>query len=312
MCIQINTKYRIFAFVHLNSFVILSQTPMKSRFHNSTVIITGAASGMGHELALQAASKGARVIATDVNETGLAETAALAAKQGFMLETHRLNVANIDEITTFAANILPTLTNTRLILINNAGVAIVGGAFWEVSADDAEWLLNINLWGVLRMTRAFLPFMLAENDGHIVNISSVFGLAGMARHSAYSTAKFAVRGFTESLRMELLGKNIETTCVHPGGIKTSIYEHSRRTNHLDSPAMRDIGNKEFLQSARTTAAEAARQILSAVEHRKRRLLIGADARFIDLITRLAPVRYSRILSIITNRLFRDSVIKLSS
>jgi NAD(P)-dependent dehydrogenase (short-subunit alcohol dehydrogenase family) len=283
----------------------LSAIYMPSRFHNSTVIITGAASGMGREMSLQAASKGARVIATDVNERGLAETALLAAKQGLTLETHYVDVAKADEITRFADAILPTLGQTRLILINNAGVGIVGGAFWDVPIADVEWLFNINLWGVLRMTRAFLPFMLERNDGHIVNVSSVFGLAGMAQNSAYSTSKFAVRGFTETLRMELLGTNIETTCVHPGGIKTDIFVNSRRSGDIVSNEMHIEGNKEFLRNASTTAHKAAKQILNAVEHRKRRLLIGIDARVFDFLTRLVPVRYSAIFSFIMNRIFTN-------
>lgn len=276
-----------------------------SRFQHSVTIVTGAASGIGRELALQAAAKGSRVIASDVNASALEETAALAAKQGLTLETHIVDVSKPDEIEAFAKKILPSLDGKRLILMNNAGVALLGGHWWDMTLEDTEWLLSINLFGVIRMTRAFLPTMLAQNDGHIVNISSVFGLAGMAQHLAYCTSKFAVRGFTEALRMELLGTSIETTCVHPGGIKTSVTTNARKSGELFTDDMVKDAHKEFTRNAVTSASKAAQQIVRAVEKRKRRLLIGADAWGFDVLTRLFPVRYTNIIAFVMNRFFEN-------
>lgn len=282
---------------------------MPSRFQNSTTIITGAASGIGRELAFQAAAKGSRVIAVDINPTTLQETAVLAEKGGLSVETHLVDVSKPDEIEAFAQKILPTLNGKRLILVNNAGVALLGGHWRDMTLEDTEWLLGINQMGVIRMTRAFLPSMLAQNDGHIVNISSVFGLAGMAQHLAYCTSKFAVRGFTEALRMELLTTNIETTCVHPGGIKTNVTNNARRSGKLFTKTMASDAHEEFTRNAFTTAASAARQIVRAIEKRKRRLLIGADAWGFDVLTRLFPVRYTNIIAFVMNRFFENPYTK---
>lgn len=278
---------------------------MSAYFQSSVVIITGAASGIGRELALQAASKGARVIATDINAAELRETVKAASVQGCEIEAHTLDVSKPDDIEAFAASTLPIPDGKRLVLINNAGVALLGGHWADMTMQDTEWLLGINEWGVLRMTRAFLPFMLARNAGHIVNVSSVFGLAGMAQHLAYCTSKFAVRGFTEALRMELLETRIKTTCVHPGGIKTNITANARASGELYSESMKHDSHEEFTRNAPTTAADAARRILRAVEKGKTRLLIGADAWGFDLLTRLFPVRYTNIIASVMNRFFTN-------
>jgi len=258
-------------------------------FENATVIITGAGSGIGRQLTIQAAAQGAQVIATDVNETGLAETARLA---GDNVETQPLDVSDPTAIRLFAEETLPTLDDRLLILVNNAGVALGSGPFAETELDDFEWLLSINLWGVIRMTKAFLPYLIMQNEGHIVNVSSVFGLAGVMNQSAYCTAKFGVRGFTDTLRMELMDTNIGVTCVHPGGIKTNIATNARigRSGFV-TDAMHKQGAVSFEKAARTTAEAAARQIWEGVRRNKARVLIGADARQIDWVTRMFPTSY---------------------
>ena len=263
---------------------------MKLPFQNTTVLITGAGSGIGRELARQASQQGAQVIATDVNETTLAETNQLT---GGTLRTYRLDVSDADAIQEFATNLIPSLDPARpLILINNAGVALSSGPFSETHLDDFEWLLNINLWGVIRMTKAFLPFMLAHNRGHIVNLSSVFGLAGVENQSAYCTAKFGVRGFTDVLRMELMATDVRVTCVHPGGISTNIAAAARRgKGDFVTDAMQQQGTASFAKAAKTTPQEAARVILDGITRQKARVLIGFDARQIDWVTRLFPTRY---------------------
>ena len=261
-------------------------------FQNTTVIITGAASGIGRQLAIQAAAGGAHVIATDVNEAGLAETKQQTPGH---VTTVYLDVSDADAIRAFADQITPTLTN-RLILVNNAGVALGSGPFSVTELDEFEWLLNINLWGVVRMTKAFLPHMTAQQTGHIVNVSSVFGLAGVMNQSAYCTAKFGVRGFSDALRMELLDTRIGVTCVHPGGIKTNIATNARvGKSGFVTDAMHRQGAVSFEKAAKTTPEEAAHQIWNGVRQNKARVLIGADARQIEWLTRLFPTHYVRLM-----------------
>jgi butyryl-CoA dehydrogenase len=262
-------------------------------FQNSIVIITGAGSGIGRHLTIQAAAQGAAVMATDVNEAGLAETKQMATGQ---VNTRRLDVASAEAISAFAADIVPTLGGQRLILVNNAGVALGSGPFSNTDLADFEWLLSINLWGVVRMTKAFLPYMIEQNQGHIVNVSSVFGLAGVMHQSAYCTAKFGVRGFSDVLRMELLNTNIGVTCVHPGGIKTNIASNARvGKGGFVTEAMHKQGAVSFEKAAKTTPDEAARQIWNGVRANKARVLIGADARLIDRVTRLFPTNYVKMM-----------------
>ena len=265
-----------------------------SKFFNSVVIITGAASGMGQYMAVQAAQKGGFVIATDVNEKGLAETQAMAKTLGCSIEIQLLDVSTKATIDAFAQQTLPILNNRKLILINNAGIGLMSGNFNDTPLDDFEDLLNINLWGVIRMTKAFYPYFIERNEGHIVNISSVFGLGGVMFQSAYCTAKFGVRGFTETLRMELIDTNIQTTSVHPGGIKTNIVRNSTVKGRFATQEMLDQSVQQFDKNAPTTAENAAQQILNAVETNKKRLLIGSDAKLIDLIIRLFPVSFTKI------------------
>lgn len=260
---------------------------------NTVALITGAASGIGRSLAIQAAQRGWSVIATDINEVGLAETNQLA---GGELHTHRLDVSKPDDITRFARQIIPTLHNRPLILVNNAGVALAAGTFWETTETDFDWLLSINLFGVIRMTRAFLPYMVQTNSGHLVNVSSVFGFAGVLNQSAYCTAKFGVRGFTETLRMELLDTGVGVTCVHPGGIDTNIARDSRiGAGSIVTEDMHKKATENFKKAAITTPDEAARQIWAGVDKRRMRVVIGSDGKLIDRLTRLFPSGYTRML-----------------
>jgi butyryl-CoA dehydrogenase len=274
-------------------------------FTNSAVIVTGAASGIGRQLALQAAVRGAAVLATDIQAAGLEETRETGRRQGLEMETALLDVGDPEAIRQFARRVLPWLGGRKLILINNAGVGLFTGDFGHTELDDFAWLLDINLWGVVRLTKAFYPYFLKRNEGHIVNLSSVFGLGGFTNQSAYCTSKFAVRGFTETLRMELAGTGICTTCVHPGGVKTNIVRHSLPRGAVATEAMHRESIASFEQSARTTPEKAARLILNAVEKKKERLLIGSDAKALDLITRLFPVWYSRILKKQVERTFSN-------
>lgn len=270
---------------------------------NSITIVTGAASGIGRHIAIQAAANNSQVIATDIDECGLTQTQLLAKANGHDIQIRRLDVANAGAIQTFAETIIPTLQNKKLFLINNAGVALAAGPFAATPLPDFEWLLDINLYGVIRMTKAFLPYMLAHNEGHIVNVSSIFGLAGVRFQSAYCTAKFGVHGFNEALRVELYDTNIKVTSVHPGGVKTNIAANAKMAGDYITREDQIETAKKFAANARTQPAEAARQILKAAAKGQPRLLIGADAKFIAALVRLLPAAYIGVLRQITNVVF---------
>jgi butyryl-CoA dehydrogenase len=276
-----------------------------SYFNNANTIITGAGSGMGRQMALQASKRGARVIAVDYNTTTLDETKALAQAQGSAIETFVLDVANAQAIEAFATQLIPTFNKGRLILINNAGVSIFTGNFEHTPLDEFEWLINVNMWGVIRLTKAFYPYFLEHNNGHIVNLSSVFGLGGMGGNSAYCTSKFAVRGFTETIRMELADTNVGTTSVHPGGVKTNIVRNQvPKGGHTTDEMLSNVVNK-FEKNARTTPEHAAQQILDAVEKKKTRLVIGSDGKMLDFVTRLFPQAYTNIVRKKAKKSFGD-------
>jgi NAD(P)-dependent dehydrogenase (short-subunit alcohol dehydrogenase family) len=260
---------------------------MKS-FKNKVAAITGAASGMGRTLAVQLAEQGCHLALSDVNEKGLAETAALAGKHGVKVTTHKLNVADREAMNAWAEQVVADHGKVNLIF-NNAGVAL-GALLESVKPADYEWIMGINFWGVVWGTQAFLPHLKKSGDGHIINTSSLFGLLSLPTQGTYNSSKFAVRGFTESLRQELDidRSGVSATCVHPGGIRTNIARDAR----LD-PAMaaKTGGNVESARDRfdkllnTTTAESAARQILNAVKSNKRRVLVGPDAKFLDLVVR---------------------------
>ncbi len=260
---------------------------MKS-FKNKVAAITGAASGMGRTLAVQLAEQGCHLALSDVNEKGLAETAALAGKHGVKVTTHKLNVADREAMNAWAEQVVADHGKVNLIF-NNAGVAL-GALIESVKPTDFEWIMGINFWGVVWGTQAFLPHLKKSGDGHIINTSSLFGLLSLPTQGTYNSTKFAVRGFTESLRQELdIDKcGVSATCVHPGGIRTNIARDAR----LD-PAMAgktggsvEKARDRFDKLLNTTTAEsAARQILHAVKSNKRRVLVGPDAKFLDVVVR---------------------------
>ncbi|ORE85037.1 putative short-chain dehydrogenase [Oceanococcus atlanticus] len=267
-------------------------------FSNKVAAITGAGSGIGRALALQLADAGCAVAISDVNETGLAETAALLADKGVKVTQQRLDVADRAAVYAWADQVVAEHGQVNLIF-NNAGVALAGSVA-GTSIEDYEWIMNINFWGVVYGTKAFLPHLKASGDGHVINISSVFGLFSQPTQSGYNASKFAVRGFTESLRQELdlASHGVSASCVHPGGIKTNI-ARSARIN----ASMKDLtgvdGEKstaEFEKLFSTTADQAAATILKGVRKNARRILIGLDARAIDSFQRSLPANYQALLT----------------
>jgi short-subunit dehydrogenase len=265
---------------------------MRFAVKDGVALVTGAAHGIGACLALELARRGCHLALCDMREEALEAIAARARESGVRVSTHALDVADASAVLALPAAVLASHGAVNL-LINNAGVALLG-TFEQVSLEDFEWLVNINLWGVIRTTKAFLPLLKAAPRAHVVNISSVFGLVAPAGQVAYCVSKFGVRGFSEALRHELAGRAIGVTCVHPGGVRTEIANHARLAPGLD-PALVANGRRRFSQLARTTPQAAAVQIVDAVQRGTPRLLIGSDARFMDRVQRLMPTGYWRVL-----------------
>ncbi|HYO51368.1 SDR family NAD(P)-dependent oxidoreductase [Archangium sp.] len=261
--------------------------------------ITGAGSGIGRAMAELLARHGCHVALSDVDEHGLAQTAERCRSHGGEVRTARVDVAQRQAVHAWADDVARDLGAVHII-INNAGVAL-GATIEDTRYEDFEWLMNINFWGVVHGTKAFLPHLKAAGEGHIVNVSSVFGLIGVPTQGAYNAAKFAVKGFTEALRQELEVETstIGVTCVHPGGIKTNIARNARMTHRRGWVDQRSAADFEKVFS--TTPERAASDILSAILENRRRQLIGADAVLIDLVQRIMPTLYQRLLVAWTRR-----------
>jgi short-subunit dehydrogenase len=259
---------------------------------DSVAVITGAASGIGAALADLLAQRGCHLALADRDQSGLAAVATCVRAHGVLVSEHILDVANAAAIAALPAVVLAQHTRVNIV-INNAGIATMGN-FVDQSAEDFEMLININLWGVIRMTRAFLPLLQREPIAQLVNISSVFGLIAPAGQVAYATSKFGVRGFSEALTHELEKTSVGVSAVHPGGIHTAIARNAQRAANIDdAKAARDV--RYFDKMARTTADQAAAVIVAGIEQRKKRILIGRDAKILDLIQRLLPVGYWALL-----------------
>jgi NAD(P)-dependent dehydrogenase (short-subunit alcohol dehydrogenase family) len=256
-----------------------------------TALVTGAASGIGRAIAISLARRGCHLALADVDEPGLADTVGMLA-EGIRATRHRLDVSDQDAIAAFPERVAAEHGSLD-ILVNNAGVAI-GGTFDQVAPADFEWLFSINFWGVVRMTRAFLPLLKASGDARIVNLSSVFGIIAPPGQTAYVASKFAVRGFSESLRHELKGTGVGVTVVHPGGVATSIAKSARvpATLSADEAAR---GKRDFQAFLKMPPDVAGETIVKAVERRQPRVIVGNDAKIATLIERLAPVSYMKLI-----------------
>ena len=253
-------------------------------------VITGAGSGIGQALAAALNREGCRLLLCDISEKGLTETVQSLSRSDVAVQTRVVDVADKSAMQDWARDIASEHGHVDIV-INNAGVA-TGAPVEETKYEDIEWLMGINFWGVVYGTMEFLPLLRKAPRGHLINISSIFGMVGIPSQSAYNAAKFAVRGYTEALRQEMAGSNVHICCVHPGGIKTNIVRNARM-NGSESEREESVAN--FDKLANTSAESAAQQIIRAIEKRKKRLLIGMDAKFISLLTRLFPVNYSRFM-----------------
>lgn len=271
-------------------------------FNQKVAAITGAGSGIGRQLAVLLAQQGAHLALSDVNEQGLQETKALLQQYPVNVTLTQLDVSDQDAVREWAEQSFKTHGKINLIF-NNAGVALAS-TVEGMDYEELDWILKINFWGVVYGTKEFLPYLKQSGEGHIVNISSLFGLTAQPTQSAYNATKFAVRGFTESLRQELkLQQNgVSSTCVHPGGIRTNIANSARMSDSIRALGMNpDKASQAFNKVLKTPPEQAARIILEAVKADKARVLIGNDAKIIDLIQRITPSHYSHALSFFSKK-----------
>ena len=263
----------------------------------SAAAVTGAASGIGRALALELAARGCDVALADRDEAGLQAVAAeISRTHSRKVTAHRVDVSEPQQIADFAQ--AATSAHPGLnIVVNNAGVALLG-QFNEIDQAQMDWLMNINFWGVVHATRAFLPHLARQREAHIVNLSSIFGIIAPPGQTAYAAAKFAVRGFSESLRHELqmAASPVRLSVVHPGGVSTNIVRNSRDGTGVTDNARRAQTIERFDAVAKTTPAAAALRISTGIEKNQPRILIGNDARFMDLLQRFRPGTYWAVLA----------------
>jgi len=261
---------------------------MNTSLKGRVAVVTGAGSGIGRSLGRLLAARGCPVALCDIHPEKLAEAAREARALGVKVSEHLLDVGDPAAVAALPAAVQAEHGGAAL-LINNAGVALMG-EFRQLTDADFQWLFGINFWGVVNMSRAFLPLLLREPAAHVVNVSSVFGFVAPPGQTAYAASKFAVRGFTDSLRHELENTSVRVVAVHPGGIKTNIAHGARRAAGIDA-AFQQVAADAFVQSVPTTPDQAAERILSGLEAGELRIRIGADARMLDWMARLRPVGY---------------------
>jgi NADP-dependent 3-hydroxy acid dehydrogenase YdfG len=269
-----------------------------TEIRGKVAVVTGAGSGIGRALAYDLARRGAKLAISDIDATGLAETAKQVRVIGAEVHQTRLNVTDRAGVLTYADEIAAEFGVVNII-INNAGIAFTGDVE-KMSFEQIERVMDVDFWGVVNGTKAFLPHLIASGDGHVVNVSSLFGLLSMPGQSAYNAAKFAVRGFTEALREEMLinGHPVRVTCVHPGGIKTAIARNADAVDGEDTAALASFFDQKL---ARMSPESAAKSILRAVIGNRPRAVVGWDAKILDLLVRITGPGYQRIVALIAAR-----------
>ena len=268
-------------------------------FAGKVAVVTGAGSGIGQALAIELARAGAKVAISDVDTEGLAQTEERLKAMGAPVKADRLDVTEREAFLAYADEVAEHFGKVNQIY-NNAGVAFTGDV--EVSQfKDIERVIDVDFWGVVNGTKAFLPHLIASGDGHVINISSVFGLFSVPGQAAYNSAKFAVRGFTEALRQEMILARhpVAVTTVHPGGIKTAIARNAIAAEGLDRDELAKLFDKRL---AKTSPQRAAQIILDAVRKKKARVLVGTDAKVLDLMVRVAGPYYQQIFGPVMGRL----------
>ena len=272
-------------------------------FAGKVCVVTGAGSGIGQALAIELARSRAKIAISDVDLEGLAATEERVKAIGAPVKSDRLDVTERDAFLAYAGAVRDHFGTVNQIY-NNAGIAFAGDV--EVSPfKDIERVMDVDFWGVVNGTKAFLPHLIASGDGHVINVSSVLGLFAAPGQAAYCSAKFAVRGFTEALRQEMIraGHPVKVTTVHPGGIRTAIARNMTTVQGVDRDGLAESFDKKL---ASTSPQKAARIILDGVRRNKARVLVGTDAKVLDLIVRLTASRYQRIVSTAMERLIPEA------
>ncbi|MEO9323248.1 SDR family NAD(P)-dependent oxidoreductase [Nocardioides sp. C4-1] len=266
---------------------------MKS-LKDKVVVITGAGSGIGRALALNLAGQGSLLALSDVDDAGLAETVELVTRAGVVkVRSDHLDVADRDAFARYALDVVEDFGRVNVV-INNAGVALSGDLV-DLEYADMDWITGINFWGVVHGTKEFLPHLIASGDGHLVNLSSLFGLVSMPGQSMYNASKYAVRGMTEAVREEMLiaGHPVGVTSVHPGGIKTAIARNARVSAKEDKDATARLFDKKL---AKMTPERAAEIIVKGIRRNTPRVLVGLDAHAIHTFAKLTGARYQDIVA----------------
>jgi NADP-dependent 3-hydroxy acid dehydrogenase YdfG len=268
-------------------------------FAGKVAVVTGAGSGIGQALAIELARSGAKVAISDINSEGLAATEERLKAIGAPVKADRLDVTEREAFQVYADAVVEHFGKVNQIY-NNAGIAFAGDV--EATAfKDIEKVMDVDFWGVVNGTKVFLPHLIASGDGHIINVSSVFGLFSVPGQAAYNAAKFAVRGFTEALRQEMIlaGHPVKVTTVHPGGIKTNIVRNMTAVDSIDKGDLAENFDKKL---AKTSPQKAARIILDGVRKNRARVLVGSDAKVLDVIVRATGSGYQRVFSTVMSRL----------
>ena len=265
-----------------------------TNFAGKVAAITGAGSGMGRALAIALANRGCHLAISDISHDALTATEKLLEPSNINVTTHVLDVSDRGQVEAFAADVVAQHDKVNLVF-NNAGVSVTDSV-QHMSYDNFEWLMNINFWGVVYGSKAFLPYFESVDEAHIVNTSSIFGVIAVPTQSAYNASKFAVRGFTYSMRQELLNTHIGVSCVQPGGVKTNIVKSSRYVvSDNEAPTLEEMAVR-FDEMAGLTSDQAAEQILRGVLANKAQILVGRDAKFMALIERMFPIAYQKVLA----------------
>ena len=271
-----------------------------NQFAGKVAVITGAGSGIGRALALNLAERGAKLALSDIDTLGLAETARQAEALGAEVRTDRLNVAERETVLAYADTVVDHFGEVHQIY-NNAGIAY-NGDVEKSEFKDIERIMDVDFWGVVNGTKAFLPHLIASGDGHVVNISSLFGLIAVPGQSAYNAAKFAVRGFTEALRQEMLvGKRpVKVTCVHPGGIKTAVARNATVADDENAQTFAEFFDKHLAIHSPEMAAET---IIKGVSKGRARVVVGWEAKALDVLARIIGPAYQRVIATAVSKFF---------
>jgi NAD(P)-dependent dehydrogenase (short-subunit alcohol dehydrogenase family) len=289
------TRFAIFPGIYYILTLTTKGKAMKT-FNQKVAVITGAGSGLGRALALQLHQDGAHLALCDLDMPGLEETLRMSGEQAGRISLHRVDVTNREEMHQFAREVL-SRHHQADILINNAGISLTPTPFDGIPDELFEKVIAVNLWGVYNGTRAFLSHLRTRPEASLVNISSLAGLVGVYGYSPYAMSKFAVRGLSETLQSELVGTKVSVLVVHPGGVKTNII---RNAPDLDA-SQRDAAHQTFSRLALLDADQAARQILRAMRQKKKRLILGADAKVVNAIRQLFPGNFPIILHAIFSK-----------